>query len=354
MLMYNPDYVEFIEKHVDLLDLKPGLRVADFGCGTGNFSAAILKSLNDPGNNFELSCYDLVKAAVKRTQSKLENIIEKFPEKQLNTVKISYGVLDLETARLLSLKEFLEGKLYSIRAIQGRVEGLNVSTLKKLEEAYSQAIHDILHGKPSTVFECQQLCPEFDKNEAEEFLELSRASRFIKGKLLTEDMITADRYETAKDLQFNHLVFGKTTRKTQIDCPSNSFDRIGASLVIPYLFDPESVIKEFYRILDHGGILVLSSIKPNSEGSKAYYDHAQAIVNRDDLDKKEREHLLNSLREFASFLSRLVELEDEGRFRFFPIDELILLVKKAGFSNISFIESLGHPPEAIIIRAEKG
>ncbi len=353
VLLYNPDYVQFIDKHVDLLDLKPDLRVADFGCGTGNFSAAILERISKPGKKFELSCYDLVKAAVKRTQNKLEVIIEKFPERKLNTIKINYGTLDLETARLSVLKEFMEGKLYSIKALQGRVEGLNVSTLKKLDEVYTQEIHDIVHGRPSTVFECQHLCPKMDKTEAEEFLELSRASRFIKDTLLTEDLITPDRCDTAKDLSFKHLMFGMTTCKTQIDCPSNAFDRIGVSLVIPYLFDPESVIKEFYRILDHRGILVLSSLKPNSEGSKAYYEHAQAILNRDDLDKEERDHLLNSLREFSAFLSRLVELEDEGRFRFFPIDELILLVKKAGFSNISFIESLGHPSTAIIIRAEK-
>ncbi|BCS97435.1 hypothetical protein DSLASN_30670 [Desulfoluna limicola] len=353
VLLYSPDYVEFIGKHVDLLDLKPDLRVADFGCGTGNFSAAILESLSTTGTQFELSCFDLVKAAVERTQAKLEGIMGAFPEKGLNPIKTSYRTLDLETARMQSLKEFLDGKLYSIKSLQGRIEGLNASTLKKLDEGYTQDIHDVLHGKPSTVFECKKLCPALDKDEAEEFLELSRASRFLKDSLLPDDMLTPDRSETAKDLHFDHLVFGMTPRTTQIDCPSNAFDRIGASLVIPYLFDPESVLKEFYRILDHGGILVLSNLKPNSEGSKAYYDHAQAIVKRTDLDKEERDHLLNSLREFSAFMSRLVELEDEGRFRFYPTDELILLVKKAGFSNISFIESLGDPASAIIIRAEK-
>lgn len=353
VLLYNPEYVEFLDKHVDLLDLKQDLRVADFGCGTGNLSAAILQRLPEPGKTFELSCYDLVKAAVERTRNKLEKIIEKFPGKKLDAIKITYGTLDLETARLLVLKEFLEGKLYSIKALQGRVEGLNVSTLKKLGKNYNQDIHAIIHGRLSTVSDCQQLCPEMDESEAEEVLELSRASRFLNNTLLTQDMITPGRCNSAKDVRFNHLMFGRATQRTQIDCPSNAFDRIGASLVIPYLFDPESVIKEFYRILDDSGILVLSSLKPNSEGSKAYFDHAQAIVKRDDLDKKEQDRLLNSLREFSAFLSRLIELEDEGRFRFFPTDELISLVKKAGFSNIHFVESLGYPPTAVILRAEK-
>ena len=179
------------------------------------------------------------------------------------------------------------------------------------------------------------------------------ASRFLNNKTLPEDLISSVHCNTTADLCFKHLTFGKTTRKTRIDCSSNAFDRIGASLVIPYLFDPESIIKEFYRILDNQGILVLSSLKPNADNSKSYFEEAEEIVKRDDLNEKERDRLLDSLREFSAFLSRLVELEDEGRFHFFPVDELISLIKKAGFSKIHSIESLGHPPSAVIIRAEK-
>ena len=353
VLLYNPDYVEFIDKHVDLLEIKPDLRVADFGCGTGNLSAAILKGLSNPGKNFELSCRDLVLAAMERTQKKLEKIIETSSGKEFKKIKINYRTLDLETARLLGLKEFLQGKLYSVKALHGRIEGLNASTLRKLANNYSQEIHDIIHGQKTSVENFLKLLPEMEEGEAQEVIELSMASRFLNNKTLPEDLISGKDGDTTADLCFKYLTFGKTTRKSQIDCPSNSFDRIGASLVIPYLFDPESVIKEFYRVLDHKGILVLSSLKPNFDGSKSYFDEAAAILKRKDLNEKERERLLDSLREFSAFLSRLVELEDEGRFRFFPVDELIHLIKKAGFSRVQSIESLGNPPSAVIIRAEK-
>nr|MDA3789887.1 class I SAM-dependent methyltransferase [Desulfobacula sp.] len=353
VLLYNPDYVEFIDKHVDFLDIKQDLRVADFGCGTGNLSAAILKSLSNPGENFELSCFDLVPAALEKTQNKLEKITKNSSANNFETIKIHYQTLDLETARLLCLKEFLEGSLYGIKALQGRIEGLNASTLRKLEANYNQEIHEIIHGKNIIAKELQKLSPEMDESEAEEALELSMASRFLKNKTLPGDLISSGRCNTAADLCFKHLIFGSTTSQTKINCPSDSFDRIGASLVIPYLFDPESIIKEFYRILDNEGVLVLSSLKPNAESSKAYFDEAQAIAKRDDLNENVRERLLDSLREFGAFLSRLIELEDEGRFHFFPVDELINLIKKAGFSNIHFIESLGNPPSAVIIRAEK-
>lgn len=353
VLLYAPEYNEFIDKHVDFLDLKPDLRVADFGCGTGNLSAAILKSLSNPGKNFELSCYDLVRAAVKRTRGKLEDIVENFPAKKLNTIKINYGILDLETARLQSLKEFLGGKLYSIKAFQGRIEGLSTTTLRILTNSYNQRIHDVIHGEQTSVKEVLKLFPEMDESEAEEVLELSIASRFLKKKTLPEDLISSGICNTTADLRFKHLTFGNAIRESQIDCPSNSFDRLGASLVIPYLYDPESVIKEFYRVLDKQGVLVLSSLKPNAENSKFYFDEAVAISKRKDLNEKERERLLESLREFAAFLSRLVELEDEGRFHFFQTEELINLIKKAGFSKIQSMESLGNPTSAVIIRAEK-
>ncbi|WP_300460136.1 PilZ domain-containing protein [Desulfobacula sp.] len=353
VLLYAPDYNEFIEKQVELLDIKPDLRVADVGCGTGNLSAVILKKLSNPGKKFELSCHDLIPAAVEKTQKKLEKIIENSPIINFETVKINYRTLDLETARLLCLKEFLEGKEYGIKALNGRIEGLNASTLRKLANTYNEKIHDVIHGEKVSVKKVMELSPEMDESEAEEILELSMASRFLKDKTLPGDLISSGHCNTAADLCFRYLTFGKATRKAQIDCPSDSFDRIGASLVIPYLFEPESVIKEFYRILDKQGILVLSSLKPNAENSKFYFDEAEAIAKREDLNVKERERLLESLREFAAFLSRLVELEDEGRFHFFSADELINLIKKAGFLKIHSIESLGHPPSAVIIRAEK-
>jgi len=180
------------------------------------------------------------------------------------------------------------------------------------------------------------------------------ASRFVEDRLLPGDLLpgrsTAD---TTADLCFSRLNFGQTTRTSRIDLPSSGFDRIGASLVLPYLFDPLSVLEEFHRILDDGGVMVVSSLKPNYDASKSYMEEAEAIAKRADMEPEERERLLASLREFSSFVARLVELEDEGRFRFFPPGELVRLVEKAGFSNVRAYDALGTPPSAVIVRAEK-
>jgi ubiquinone/menaquinone biosynthesis C-methylase UbiE len=353
VILYNPDYVEFIDKQVELLDVAPNMRLADFGCGTGNLFASLLKQLDFPDASFQLSCYDLVPAAVKTTRKKLEKLIEKFSGKKFKAIQLDCSILDLETARLSGLKEFLEGNLFSIQALKGRIEGLNAATLRKLDQVYNQEIHDIILGKLVSVESFQKTCPHLEKGEIQEILDLSMASRFLKDKTLPEDWRNQEKPVTAMDLALNVLTFGNSGRQSKIECPSNCFDRIGASLVIPYVFDPESVLKEFYRILDNRGVIVLSSLKPNADSSKFYSDEAIAIANRTDLDEKEKHRLLESLREFSAFLSRLIELEDEGRFHFFPINELVDLVEKAGFSHIQCVESLGNPPIAVIIRAEK-
>lgn len=353
VILYNPDYVDFMDKQVEMLDVKPDMRLADFGCGTGNLFVALFKHLNFPDASFQMSCYDLVPQAVETTRKKLEKLLEQFSGKKFKNIQLNCSILDLETARLSVLKEFLDGRLFGIQALKGRIEGLNAATLRKLDQVYNQEIHDILHGKPSSTKSFQKLCPHMEKSEIEEVLDLSMASRFLKDNALPDDWRDRKEAFTAMDLALNVLNFGKTGRHSRIDCPSNSFDRIGASLVIPYLFDPESVLKEFYRILDTQGVIVISSLKPNADSSKFYSDEALNIAKRSDLDDKEKQRLLESLREFSAFLSRLVELEDEGRFHFFPVNELIDLVKKAGFSDIQCVESLGDPPIAIIIRAEK-
>lgn len=354
VLLYNPDYVEFIEQHVKLLDIRPGMRIADIGCGTGNLSAAVLQNTSLAGKPLEIHCSDLVPAGVKHTRQKLRDMIARAGGDEYKRLAVHCRIVDLEAARLLVVKEFLSGELYGVGALEGRVEGLCLSTIRKLEKCYGPAIHHIFRGEKATLETLQELCPELDDAEAETVRELSRVSRFLQGMLSAEDTRPDnDAPETAADLHLRYLNFGKATQNTRIDFPSGAFDRVGAALVLPYLFDPLSVLKEVYRMLDAHGVLVVSSLKPNFDSSKSYLEEAEVISKRTDIDETERERLLASLREFSAFVARLIELEDEGRFKFFAADDLADLVKEAGFSNVRAHEALGLPPSAVIVRAEK-
>jgi hypothetical protein len=52
-------------------------------------------------------------------------------------------------------------------------------------------------------------------------------------------------------------------------------------------------------------------------------------------------------------VSRLIELEEDGRFRFYDSQALESLVAEAGFSRVHTFQAFGSPPTAIVVRAEK-
>jgi ubiquinone/menaquinone biosynthesis C-methylase UbiE len=190
--------------------------------------------------------------------------------------------------------------------------------------------------------------------EAEVILDLSMAGRFLQDNSLPEDLRSGCQVARhAGDLAFKQLYFGNASRDCRIDCPSDAFDKIGASIVLPYLYDPEAVVREFYRILAPGGVIVLSSPKPNFDSSKSYIEEAKSIAQMADVEEKEKERLLRSLRELAAFISHVLEMEDDGRFRFFNSNDLTNLMERNGFINIQTVEALGNPPTAAIVRAEK-
>jgi ubiquinone/menaquinone biosynthesis C-methylase UbiE len=354
ILLYNPEYVEFMHEQAKLLDFQSGMRVADIGCGTGNLSIAALKASRISGNRLDLTCADLVPEAISRSRKKIEKFIATSVNGDYSGLNLDFKVVDLETARLTPLNEFLSGKLYGPLALAGRIEGLNTATLRKISESYGPGLHRILHGEDASVGEIMKACQDLDEIEAETVRDISRASRFLKNKLKPEDL-KPDKAEAknANDIVLNYIAFGNAMRDCKVDLPSDAFNRLGASLVLPYLYDPKSVLIEFYRVLAPAGKIVLSSLKPNFDSSKSYMEEAEEIGKRTDLTDEDKVRLLGSLREFSAFVATLIELEDNGRFKFFATHELIALMHEAGFCNIKVKESLGNPTTAIIVCADK-
>ena len=253
------------------------------------------------------------------------------------------------------LHEFLTGTLFGPLALAGRIEGLNTTTIRKISEFYGARLHRILLGEDESVEGIMKLCQDLDEVEAETIRDISRASRFLKNMTKAEDMKPGKTVaSTTNDIILRHITFGNALKDCRVDLPSNQFNRIGASLVLPYLFDPKSVVKEFHRILAPGGKIVLSSLKPNFDSSKSYIEEADGIRKKTNLSDKKKEQLLASLREFSSFVATLIELEDNNRFKFFTTGELMEMMTEAGFGNIKIKESMGTPPTGTIVSAEKG
>ncbi|MDP8255074.1 MAG: PilZ domain-containing protein [Candidatus Alcyoniella australis] len=354
MFLHNPDYVAMMRDQAVLLDPLPGQRIIDLGCGTGNFTLALLDQLKTDGQPITITCTDLVPKAVERTREKVERMIAQ-NNGEFDNLTLDYRVVDLEAARLAPLRDFLSGKLYGPVALAGRIEGIEIPTLRKIAADYGPRLHEILHGAPSSIAEVLLLSPNLDETEVQIVLELSMASRFLKGDTLPEDLRpNCDNAEHTGDLALKQLSFGRVRKECQIDLPSESFDKIGCSIVLPYLYDPLSAAQEMYRILAPGGVIVLSSPKPNYDSSKSYVEEAQEIEQRTGIDAQERQRLIKSLADMAAFVSHVIELEDEGRFRFFTPENLCELMLQAGFVNISPSDALGDPPTAVVVRAEKG
>jgi ubiquinone/menaquinone biosynthesis C-methylase UbiE len=157
------------------------------------------------------------------------------------------------------------------------------------------------------------------------------------------------------DLRFSQLNFGRYGLKLQSDFKNNYFDKIVASLFISYLFNPDEIIHDFYRMLKPNGLLLVSSMKPDSDISQIFTDYIDKVQHFDfgDTGIKRKDLNLMAAREMLNEAATLFELEEEGFFKFYSGEELVRMFKDAAFKDINVYSSLGNPPQAVIVSGKK-
>jgi len=275
--------------------------------------------------------------------------------------------MDLDPNRLIPVEKFIKNTDLDFNFLRNRIDGLINITIDNLLQKASTRLYNIMRGAILTNDDHAYLKDNFNNGNYEILIEFNRASRFINKDLFVQDMvegkyknqssISHDDYMNIRtsDIAFKKLTFSNNGLKLKIDFSSNYFDKIAASLFISYLYNPDDIIYEFYRILKPGGRLLVSSMKPDSDISLIFTDYIDKVKKFDikDTEIKDQEMNLTAARAMLNEAAALFELEEDGYFKFYSGNELVSMLKNAGFQNIRVASSMGNPEQTVIITGEK-
>jgi ubiquinone/menaquinone biosynthesis C-methylase UbiE len=173
---------------------------------------------------------------------------------------------------------------------------------------------------------------------------------------LVSEVLRRSRARTTDRLQRSFAV-NRIAADLDLSCgfvplQSRSADAALASLVISYLADPEALLRDVCRVLVPNGRLVLSSMRKDADISGIYAEGVAELQASpsDEIDAAigDRNSLELLQREFLNSASKLIDLEESGRFRFFDDHELNDLLQSAGFVDVEISRAFGDPPQALV------
>ena len=123
------------------------------------------------------------------------------------------------------------------------------------------------------------------------------------------------------------------------------------SLVLSYIFNPAETLREARRIIMPGGLLVLSSMRPDTDASGPFTRLLEKIEGMDEADlslDRPKSLLIDSLRGFLNDAQELVDLEEAGTFDFFDPEKLEALLEETGWEILRTVPSYGSPPQGYV------
>jgi SAM-dependent methyltransferase len=316
-------------------------------------------------NDTHLVLVDLVQEALDKSKAKCEKIFHS--HNFLVPEKIEFVQMDLDPNRLIPVKKFITEAPLDYNFLRNRIDGLMNTTIDQLLQNSSARLDAIMKGSVLTQEDSAYLNDNFSIETYETIVEFNRAARFINKNLFARDMIDKKYVHDGlikdedylnirtSDLIFKRVNFCDNGLGLNLNLSSNHFDKIVASLFISYLYNPDDIIYEFYRMLKPGGRLLVSSMKPDSDISMIFTDYVTEVREFDlaDTEIKDQEMNLSAARSMLNEAASLFELEEDGFFRFHSENELVTMLENAGFKNIMLTHSLGKPEQAVIITGEK-
>ncbi|MEN8211641.1 MAG: PilZ domain-containing protein, partial [Thermodesulfobacteriota bacterium] len=362
------EFREFLTLQSKLIGLENGEVFADIGCGTGLFIENMLLTLADQGENINdthLVLVDLVQEALDKSKAKCEKLFHSY--KSLLPQTTEFTQMDLDPNRLIPVEKFIKDSTLDFNFLRNRIDGLVNVTIDQLLQKASERLYHIMRGPILTHEDRSYLKDNFNNEDYETLVEFNRAARFINKNLIAQDManekyvhqglINNEDYMDIRtdDIIFNRLNFSNNGLDLHLNFNSNYFNKIAASLFISYLYNPDDIIYEFYRMLKPGGRLLVSSMKPDSDISLIFTDYIYKVKQFDmeDTEIKDQDMNLTAARAMLNEAAALFELEEDGYFKFYSDDELVSMLENAGFVNIKVTSSMGKPEQVVIVTGEK-
>ena len=137
---------------------------------------------------------------------------------------------------------------------------------------------------------------------------------------------------------------------------ASTYDAALLSLVLSYVRDPRTVLQSVFRSLRPGGRVVVSSLRRDADISRLYLEGVDELRQgkaRESLGSGAEKILDASVRSFLNDSARLLDLEEQGIFRFLDPEDIQSLVLEAGFESVTTALAFGDPSQAAVISAKK-
>jgi len=331
------EYKQLMSDQLRALDLRPEDRLLDLGGGTGNFIEHLLQSGGVLPAHITIA--DLIPDAMKQALQKLPSQLASGP----GPAALDLVALDLEMSRFLAVRRFLSGEIGTFEEMADKVENLNLDSAMKIQEDYSPRLHRILRGERITPDHDDWLKTYFDIHEYRIINDFNLAARYVR------------RLERVKP-GFRRLILPGTLEDTfYLPFKKGSYNKILMSLVLSYVFNPVETLREVRRVIAPGGLLVLSSMRPDTDASGPFtrlLDKIEAMPEGSLPSHMPKSLLLDSLRSFLNDAQALAELEEAGTFDFFEQEKLDGLLDEAGWVSLRRILSYGDPPQGYVVVAK--
>jgi CheY-like chemotaxis protein/ubiquinone/menaquinone biosynthesis C-methylase UbiE len=333
VMALSDDYQQLMRDQLHALDLRPGDRLLDLGGGTGNFVEHLLVGGGDlPA---QITIADLIPEAMQKASRKL---VSRFPALK-EPGRFDLVAVDLEMSRYLAVRRFLDGEAGTFEEMADKVENLTLESAIKIQEDYSPRLHRILRGERITPAHDDWLKTRFDLQEYRIITDFNRTARYVRGL-------------SGSKPDLRRLLMPGTLEGTfHLPVKAGWYNKILMSLVLSYIFNPAETLREARRVIMPGGLLILSSMRPDTDASGPFtrlLEKIEAMPPEALPPERPKTLLIESLRAFLNDAQELVDLEEAGTFDFFDPEKLEALLEETGWEILRIIPSYGTPPQGYV------